>query len=116
MTSMTCPPTVTTEAPDSVLDMAANLRALVITNGAFGGTVWFRYDTSNPGTCNDTFGTRAPATGGLALPSSDYPGGRYGMLVLNLAPGVTYYYCALASTSGGSAVGSVVSFTTQTQP
>ena len=27
-------------------------------------TGWFRYATTEPGTCNDTFGTRVPATGG----------------------------------------------------
>src|SRR5512146_1325285 len=28
---------------------------------------WFRYDSVNPGSCNDTFGTRVPATGGTDL-------------------------------------------------
>ena len=32
-------------------------------------TGWFRYSTTNPGTCNDTFGTRIPTTGGTALGS-----------------------------------------------
>ena len=38
-------------------------RAVTATTG------WFRYSTASPGTCNDTFGTRAPATGGTSLGS-----------------------------------------------
>src|SRR5262249_10253479 len=56
-------PSVTTAAATGVTSLAATLNGTVNPNGA-ATTGWFRYSTVNPGTCNDTFGTRAPATGG----------------------------------------------------
>ena len=34
---------------------------------------WFRYSTTNPGTCDDTFGTRAPTSGGPYLGTGTAP-------------------------------------------
>ena len=44
-------------------DRRATLNGTANPNGA-ATTGWFRYATTNPGTCNDSFGTRAPASGG----------------------------------------------------
>jgi hypothetical protein len=95
----------------------------VVTNPAVGGTLygtgnpngtaatgWFRYSTTDPTTCNDIFGTRLPATGGTAL-------GAGNMAVafnqaLTTTSGTTYYYCAIASNSGGTGYGMVRTFTT----
>src|SRR5262249_22327178 len=61
-------PTVSPSAASSLVRTGAVLNAY----GNPGGDVtpgWFRYSTSSPGTCNDPFGTRAPAMGGSMLGS-----------------------------------------------
>jgi MYXO-CTERM domain-containing protein len=78
-------------------------------------TGWFRYDTTNPGTCNDIFGTRAPAAGGYALGAGGTPD-VYSEVLTGLTSGTTYYYCAIASNSSGTAFGMVLSFTTPGTP
>src|SRR5262249_23473701 len=72
---------------------------------------WFRYSTTTPGTCNDTFGTRAPYSSGTGLGSgtADQP---YSYGIASLLPGTKYYYCAIASNSYGTGFGAVMSFTT----
>ncbi|MBP9711319.1 MAG: hypothetical protein KBD50_03640 [Candidatus Pacebacteria bacterium] len=105
-------PSVTTYAQTGLTTTAATLEGGANPNG-FSTTGWFRYSTTDPGTCNDTFGTRAPASGGDALGSGtallafDNP-------VTGLTHSTTYYYCALASNAGGTAVGAVRFFTTST--
>ena len=59
-------PTVTTGATSGVSDTAATLNGSANPNG-IAAAGWFRYDTTNPVTCNDTFGTRVPASGGTTL-------------------------------------------------
>ena len=78
-------------------------------------TGWFRYSVSSPGTCNDTFGTRAPATGGAALGAGS-SSVTFGQAITGLSPGVTYYYCAIASNSIGTAWGTVQTFITPASP
>ena len=83
-------------------------------NGA-ATTGWFRYSTTNPGTCNDTFGTRLPSAGGQDLGS----GGSATSLTqpaTGLSPITTYYVCAIASNSLGTSFGAVVSFATRDRP
>ena len=79
-------------------------------NDAFG---YHRYSTTNPGVCNDAFGTRSPPSsvsdsylgaGGTPIP--------YSRVIGSLTPATTYYFCAIAYNSYGSAFGSVLSFTT----
>ena len=63
--------------------------------GGASTTGFFRYSTSNPGTCNNTFGTRVPTSGGTALGSgtSAVP---FNQTVSTLsAAGTVYFYCAL---------------------
>ncbi|HEY0882225.1 MAG TPA: hypothetical protein VGD87_11870, partial [Archangium sp.] len=93
---------------------SATLNANVNPNGAV-TNVYYRYSTTNPGTCNDMFGTRAPTTGGTSLPApsvvTPVP-----QAITGLSPGTTYYFCPLASNSVGQAVGGVQSFTTLAAP
>ena len=62
-------------------------------------------------TCDDSFGTRAPISGGTALGSgtSTVTDSR---TLSSLTEATTYYYCALANNSVGTSTGSIVSFTT----
>ncbi len=103
-------PTVTTNAATLVGSTTATLNGSAVPNGAT-TTGWFRYATSNPVTCSDSFGTRAPSSGGtvLGFGSSSV---NYSRAVTGLVPDMTYYACAIASSTAGTAVGSVVSFTT----
>jgi MYXO-CTERM domain-containing protein len=102
-------PTVTTSAATQVTSSSATLNASAGANGS-DTTGWFRYGTTSPGTCNDTFGTRLPSTGGTDL-GSGFSATPYTQAVSGLTPGTTYYYCALASNSFGTGFGSVLSFT-----
>jgi len=105
-------PSVTTYAQTGLGTTIVTLEGGANPNG-FSTTGWFRYSTTNPSTCNDTFGTRAPSSGGDALGSGsaliafDHD-------VTGLTQSTTYYYCALASNAGGAAVGVVRFFTTDT--
>jgi hypothetical protein len=58
------PAVVTTSAPTANTGTTATLNGSANPGG--GAAIgWFRYSTTNPGTCDDLFGTRAPAAGGL---------------------------------------------------
>jgi MYXO-CTERM domain-containing protein len=107
-------PTVTTQPATAVSRTGATLNGAASPNGS-SSTGWFRYASTSPGTCDDTFGTRAPATGGTALGAgtSSVP---YAELLTGLTPGSTYYYCAIASNAAGTRFGEVLSFTTPSAP
>jgi hypothetical protein len=108
------PPAVTTSAASAVTNASATLNGVANPNGA-ATTGWFRYDTTNPGTCSDAFGTRVPASGGMSLGSGSSASG-YSQIISGLSPLTTYYFCALASSIGGVSSGAVLSFTTPTGP
>jgi hypothetical protein len=99
-------PVVVTVAADDITATSVTLNATgnpagLATEG------WFRYSTVDPGTCDDSFGTRIPAvSGGTALGSGSAP------VAYDEAP--TYYFCGIAENSEGKAYGSVLSFTTLT--
>ena len=103
-------PTATTSVPTSVTSTSAAFSGAGVPNGS-SATGWFRYSTTSPGSCNDSFGTRAPSSTGIALGSGS-TSTSFGQSVSGLLPGVTYYYCAIVSNSYGTRFGSVVSFTT----
>jgi MYXO-CTERM domain-containing protein len=103
-------PVVTTTPPTNITNTTATLEGLANPEAAT-TTGWFRYATTNPGTCNDTFGTRAPTTGGTALGAGAAPVA-YTRAVSGLSPGTTYYVCAIAQNAIGTSVGAVLSFTT----
>src|SRR5262245_26508602 len=102
-------------ARDFVTSSSAQLNGAANPNGNT-ATGWYRYATTNPGTCSDTFGVRAPAvSGGTALGA--------GMIDVNfprsisgLVPATTYYFCAIASNSFGTGFGAVMTFTTPAAP
>ncbi len=73
-------------------------------------TGWFRYSLINPGTCNDSFGTRAPASSGTALGSGNTAGVAYSNTIAGLTAATTYYYCAISNNSQGTTFGSIQSF------
>src|SRR5262249_43551739 len=102
------PPTVTTLAATNVMSTSARLGGSSNPNGN-ATTGWFRYSTTNPGTCNDTFGTRAAATSGIAL-GSGISEVDYYQDIAGLTPETPYYYCAIAGYAGGVVFGSVRSF------
>jgi hypothetical protein len=99
------PPAVTTSAANPVGNTTATLRGSANPNGS-GTTGWFRYSTTNPNSCNDTFGTRTPSTGGSSL-GSGTSAVAYSSVLTGLTAATTYYYCALASNAQGTSVGSV---------
>ena len=104
------PATATTLAATSVASTTATLNGSGNPNGA-AATGWFRYSTTSPGTCNDSFGTRMPSSGGIAL-GSGTGSVAFGQAITGLSPGVTYYYCAFASNAVGTGMGALLSFTT----
>ncbi|MBK8464723.1 MAG: hypothetical protein IPL32_02745 [Chloracidobacterium sp.] len=108
------PPTATTTAATSISDTSATLNGAGNPNGAT-TTAWFRYSTTSPGTCNDTFGTRAPTSGGSNLGSgtSSQP---YSQSITGLSAGTTYFFCSITSSTEGTSFGSLLSFTTQDAP
>ncbi|HEX2880278.1 MAG TPA: hypothetical protein VHO25_12170, partial [Polyangiaceae bacterium] len=109
------PPSVTTSAATSVATTGATLNGTANPNGA-ATTGWFRYSTTNPVTCSDSFGTRAPVgAGGTAL-GMGLSGVSYSQALTGLLPDTTYYFCAIAQSSSGTAFGSVLSFTTLVGP
>ncbi len=101
-------PTVTTNSANGIEQTGATLRGSANPNGA-NSTGWFRYSTTDPGSCNDSFGTRAPSTGGTAL-GSGTAAVAYTRAISNLTGGRVYYFCAIASSSAGVAFGTVQSF------
>ena len=68
---------------------------------------WFRYDTVDPGTCDDTFGTRAPASGGSSLGSGS-SAVAFSEAITGLAAGTTYYFVVDSTTGQVLASKSVV--------
>ncbi len=107
-------PTVTTVVATGVGSTVATLNGSANPNLA-STTGYFRYATTSPGSCNDTFGTRAPASGGTDLGSGSLAAS-YTQAVSGLLPGTTYYYCAIAQNVVGAGFGSVQQFTTTTAP
>jgi MYXO-CTERM domain-containing protein len=114
MTTAAEPPSVTTEPPSNVAADSATLNGSAIPNGD-AATGWFRFDTTDPGACDDSFGVRAPAAGGSML-GAGLQSVAFSEAIAGLEPGVTYYYCAIASNSEGTVFGEVVSFVTGAAP
>src|SRR3989344_5572420 len=103
-------PIVTTSPATNISSVSADLNGSANPNGT-STTGWFRYSTSSPGTCNDSFGTRLPPAGGTSLGSGTSPAS-YDYTAGVLTSQVTYYFCAIASNSLGTGFGDVLSFAT----
>src|SRR3989338_1716216 len=108
------PPTVTTQVQSNVTQTGATLNGTANPNGT-ATTGWFRYRTSSPGSCNDSFGTRVPSSGGTSL-GSGTSGVNFSRAISGLVQNTTYYYCAIAENAGGKAYGAVRSFTMTAYP
>src|SRR5439155_7203 len=101
-------PAVTTSGATSLGGTSVTLNGSANPNGD--ATVgWFRYSTTNPGSCNDSFGTRVPASGGTAL-GSGLASISYSQPVTGLTMGTLYYYCAIAQNPEGPGFGILASF------
>ena len=108
-------PTVTTNPATPVTTDSATLNGAANPNGS-AATGWFRYSSTNPGSCNDSFGTRVPpASGGSALDTGNTPV-NYQQNITGLSTTTTYYFCAIASNSAGNGFGAVLSFITGAPP
>lgn len=103
-------PIVTENSESLVTDTTATLNGSANPNGNQ-TTGWFRYSSTNPGSCNDTFGTRAPGTGGTDLGSGSSVVS-YSENISGLSADTTYYFCAITENSGGKGFGSIAQFTT----
>ncbi|MFL5318442.1 MAG: hypothetical protein ACJ790_02210 [Myxococcaceae bacterium] len=114
-TTLVAAPTVTTNGVSALTGTSATLSGTGNPNGA-STTAWFRVSSSDPGSsCNDSFGTRYPSSGGANLGATTGSVG-YTQGVTGLAPGTLYYYCAIAQNSVGLGFGSVLTFTTPSVP
>ena len=107
-------PAVTTQAASGITNVQATFNGTANPNGDT-TTAWFRFSTTNPVTCDDSFGIRVPTTGGVAMGNGTSPLS-FSQPASGLAPNTTYYVCAIASNSLGASVGTVQSFTTLDQP
>ncbi len=112
----------TTIAPPVTVSVAASLvaRTTATLNGTTNPsgtatTAWFRYHTANPGTCDDSFGTRTPSSGGEAMGAGSVAAAFHRDLT-GLSTGTQYWFCAISENTGGKTYGSVLNFTTLTPP
>ena len=106
------PPSATTSPASSIGSTTVTLNGLGNPNGE-AATAWFRYAFASPGTCNDSFGTRAPSSGGSALGSGSSPVS-YSQGIVGLIPGASYYFCAIVSNASGTSFGALLTFSTAT--
>ncbi len=105
------PASVTTLSRTNLTPYSATLNGEANPNSIGATTGYFRYWTSNPGSCTDSGGTRVPSSSGTALGS----GNSYVAYAQNITgqnPGVTIYYCAIADNGAAKGFGSLSSFTT----
>lgn len=74
-------------------------------------TGWFRYWTSNPGSCSDSGGTRFPSSGGSSIGTGN-SAVFYKQQVTGLTASQAYWYCAISSNAYGTTYGTLKTFTT----
>lgn len=108
--SYTAAPTVGATSVVSTTPTSTGFYAYVNPNGT-STTGWFRYGSVSPGTCNDTFGTRVPAVGGINLGAGNSPV-QYFYYNAPLSRDTIYYYCAIAENALGKSFGALKSFKT----
>jgi hypothetical protein len=108
--SYTATPTVGATSVVSTTPTSTGFYAYVNPNGT-STTGWFRYGSTSPGTCNDTFGTRVPAVAGINLGAGNSPV-QYFYYNAPLSRDTIYYYCAVAENALGKSFGALKSFKT----
>jgi len=101
-TILTVPPSVATYSASNITSTGATLIGYVDPNG-FATTYWFAYGTS-PGNLNLQTAQVSLASGNSYVPVS--------IPVTGLAANTTYYFQVVATSSGGSSSGTVLSFKT----
>lgn len=95
-------PKVTTNNATSITQNSATLNSTINPKGT-STTGWFRYSATDPGTCNDSFGTKVPASGSsIGSDSTDH---NFPQNITGLNAGTYYYFCALASNLNGTTPG-----------
>ena len=104
-------PSATTTAASLITASSSRLNGTVNPNGAT-TTVWFRYSTTNPGSCSDAFGV----TTGTTILGVGASSTAFGANISGLTSNTTYYFCVLASNVVGTTTGSVLSFITNDIP
>ncbi len=107
-------PTVATASVTGLTSTTATMNGTA-TPGGLSATGWFRVSTTDPGTPDDSSGTRVPTSGGTDLGTGLTPQG-FSQALTGFTPGVTYHYWAIAQNGNGTAFGSVVSFTAPLPP
>lgn len=112
-TTVVNPPTIATNAASTITQTTVSLNSTINPNGA-NTDGWFRYATTDPGVCNDTFGIRFPATGTFV--SSGTSSVAYSQGVTGLFAGTTHYYCGIGENAGGKRFGQISSFVTMNTP
>ncbi|OGC81213.1 hypothetical protein A2943_00455 [Candidatus Adlerbacteria bacterium RIFCSPLOWO2_01_FULL_51_16] len=104
-------PAVTTNAASNVTSSSATINGTANPNGN-NSLAWLRYSSTNPGTCNNDFGTWAGGYSDSVSGSSPVP---FSRSVSGLTPDTSYYFCGVINQSSGGTgpyYGSVLSFTT----
>jgi len=114
LTTLVAAPITTTSTASSITSTSATLSGTINPNGA-PTTGWFRVSTSNPGPCNDAFGTRVPVSGASNV-GSGTSASSYSQSATGLSPGTTYFFCAIGQNSEGTTFGAVQSFATPAVP
>ncbi len=103
-------PTVSAGAGEALSSSSERIHGLWTANGA-DTTSYFRYSDINPGSCNDSFGVRAPSQSGGFIPSYSSNIDYY-QDITNLVSNKVYYFCAIGSNSDGIGLSSVAFFET----
>jgi MYXO-CTERM domain-containing protein len=112
--SVAPPPVVVTVDATDITSNGATVNGTANANGT-DTNGWFRYDTTNPGSCNDNFGTRVPLDNGLPLGSGTGVA-PYSVALTGLKSNTTYYFCAVAANKGGASFGQVLTLKTDFAP
>jgi MYXO-CTERM domain-containing protein len=106
-TTSPVPPRITTVGGSVTASGAVTLAGLADAQGT-ATTTWFRFDTVDPVTCSDAFGTRWPEANGTAVGAGRTPVS-FTEVVADLPPG-RYHACAIGSNAAGVAYGELVTF------
>ncbi len=109
------PPAVSTGGASQVAARHATLEGTAVAHGS-PTTAWFRYSTTDPGACNDTFGTRTPANGGTSVGNGYLQQVAFSQTIQTSVFGGTYFFCAIAENSLGKSFGPVQSFQAASAP